>query len=407
VDLVHLTLNDLHYYHYGPSGPPHYLSSYLTYEFKDLSGGFKYLGVFLKLDNYRAEDWGWLIEKFESRINHWCNIMLSLGGRYILIKSILESLPIYWLAITHLPLSVLTKIRQLSFSFLWASQKKSFRYHLCRWELVSKPKLFGGWGLRNLNIFYQALATNTFWRVLTKPRHMEQGDKRQIFTLCSGHSWLRSTSTRTLFGSQTWKNLTNTFSLVLHWLAWNPGIGHSIVIGRDVILGMGKDSLLSDELIEKLNSKSIFLLYQASCPQVQGTIRANWLSSTDLELEGDMATEWETFRKNLKSSGILLQNHPDTLLWMGGDNSGILSVNNVYNAIATKFWSPRVFGWRRNFWKWECPLKIKLFTWLVVENKILSWKNLQKRGWVGPGICSLCKQSNESGKHIFIKCSFC
>jgi hypothetical protein len=30
VDLVHLTLNDLHYYHYGPSGPPHYLSSYLT-----------------------------------------------------------------------------------------------------------------------------------------------------------------------------------------------------------------------------------------------------------------------------------------------------------------------------------------------------------------------------------------
>jgi hypothetical protein len=30
VDLVHLTLNDFHYYHYGPSGPPHYLSSYLT-----------------------------------------------------------------------------------------------------------------------------------------------------------------------------------------------------------------------------------------------------------------------------------------------------------------------------------------------------------------------------------------
>ena len=31
MDLVHLTLNDLHYYHYGPSGPPHYLSSYLTF----------------------------------------------------------------------------------------------------------------------------------------------------------------------------------------------------------------------------------------------------------------------------------------------------------------------------------------------------------------------------------------
>jgi len=30
VDLVHLTLNGLHYYHYGPSVPHHYLSSYLT-----------------------------------------------------------------------------------------------------------------------------------------------------------------------------------------------------------------------------------------------------------------------------------------------------------------------------------------------------------------------------------------
>jgi hypothetical protein len=32
VDLVHLTLNDLHYYHYGPSGSPHYLSIYFTYK---------------------------------------------------------------------------------------------------------------------------------------------------------------------------------------------------------------------------------------------------------------------------------------------------------------------------------------------------------------------------------------
>jgi hypothetical protein len=46
------------------------LKALFRYEFKDLSGGFKFLGVFLKLDSDRAEDWGWLIEKFESKINH-------------------------------------------------------------------------------------------------------------------------------------------------------------------------------------------------------------------------------------------------------------------------------------------------------------------------------------------------
>jgi hypothetical protein len=104
------------------------------------------------------------------------------------------------------------------------------------------------------------------------------------------HSWLRSTSTRATYGSQTWKNLINSLSLVLQWLAWNPGTGQSIVIGRDVILGMGKDSLLSNELVEWLNHKNVYLLYQASCDQVQGSLGSNWLNDTDLELEGDIAT---------------------------------------------------------------------------------------------------------------------
>jgi hypothetical protein len=73
------------------------------------------------------------------------------------------------------------------------------------------------------------------------------------------------------------------------------------MIGKDFILGMGKASLLSDVLIEKLNSKIIFLLFQASTPQVQGSLGANWLSSSDLELEGVLAMEWEAYRKILKS----------------------------------------------------------------------------------------------------------
>jgi hypothetical protein len=58
-------------------------------------------------------------------------------------------------------------------------------------------------------------------------------------------TWLRSTSSATTQGSQTWKNILNSLPLVLHWLAWSPGSGHSIILGKDVILGMGKDSILS------------------------------------------------------------------------------------------------------------------------------------------------------------------
>jgi hypothetical protein len=37
----------------------------------------------------------------------------------------------------------------------------------------------------------------------------------------------------------------------------------------------------------------------------------------------------------------------------------------------------------------------------VIEDKIITWKNLQKRGWVGPGFYHLCKGNQETGNHLF------
>jgi hypothetical protein len=62
-----------------------------------------------------------VIIKFEKRIGHCCNRWLSLGGRFILIKYVLESQPIYWMELVAIPDSVLNKIRILIFNFLWSS----------------------------------------------------------------------------------------------------------------------------------------------------------------------------------------------------------------------------------------------------------------------------------------------
>jgi hypothetical protein len=57
-------------------------------------------------------------------------------------------------------------------------------------------------------------------------------------------------------------------------------------------------------------------------------------------------------------------------------------------------------------WKWKIQQKINLFLWLVVNNKILTWNNLQLRGWKGPGRCQLCKKDCEDSAHLFILCPF-
>ena len=61
---------------------------------------------------------------------------------------------------------------------------------------------------------------------------------------------------------------------------------------------------------------------------------------------------------------------------------------------------------RRKLWTWNCPLKIKIFLWLLLEDKLLTWNNILKRGWQGPGLCLLCRGNEESTFHIFFQCPF-
>jgi hypothetical protein len=80
--------------------------------------GFKYLGYFLKANRTFFEHWRWLLIKFESRIKHWCNRWLTLGGRCILVKAVLETQLVFWMALVAVSVAVLTKIRKLIFDSL-------------------------------------------------------------------------------------------------------------------------------------------------------------------------------------------------------------------------------------------------------------------------------------------------
>jgi hypothetical protein len=62
-------------------------------------------------------DWDWLIAKLLKKVGLWCNRWLSLGGRYILVKVVLEAQPVFWMSLEALPLSVLSRIRKVMFHF--------------------------------------------------------------------------------------------------------------------------------------------------------------------------------------------------------------------------------------------------------------------------------------------------
>jgi len=95
-----------------------------------------------------------------------------------------------------------------------------------------------------------------------------------------------------------------------------------------VILGMGKDTMLSADLVFSLKERNVHFLYEASRDLRPGMIFSIWLDNVESGLEGDLSTEWDNFRRDLIRSGVQLLDRPNELKWMGGDKSRQLKVLN-------------------------------------------------------------------------------
>jgi hypothetical protein len=83
----------------------------------------------------------------------WSHRWLSLGGRVILVKVVLEIIYVYWISLAKIPISGINNIRRRMFSFLRTSKKYKEAMHLIRWKRMEKPKKTGGWGIKNIFSF--------------------------------------------------------------------------------------------------------------------------------------------------------------------------------------------------------------------------------------------------------------
>lgn len=88
-----------------------------------LADGLTYLGFHLKPNDYRKQDWSWLLEKLDKRLRVWCHKWLSRAGRLTLVKSVLEAVPVYWMSLSWIPKGILEAARRIFFRFLWSGKK--------------------------------------------------------------------------------------------------------------------------------------------------------------------------------------------------------------------------------------------------------------------------------------------
>ena len=118
---------------------------------------FLYLGLEVGGNPRKKKFWEPIINKLKSRLSMWKGRFLSMVGRICLIKSVISTLPLYYLSLFKVPDSVYKIIISVQRRFLWGWGKETRPISWVRWKYLCKPKEEGGLGIRDIRKFNVAL----------------------------------------------------------------------------------------------------------------------------------------------------------------------------------------------------------------------------------------------------------
>jgi len=362
--------------------------------------GLLYLGYRLKPNCYRPGDWLWLIERIENRIGMWCYRSLSLGGRLTLISSVIESMPVYWMTLHKIPKVILNHIRKLMASFLWSGNHSDKKYHLVKWSNIARPKSLGGWGLKDLETFGKALRMKSLWRFIHSHTIWSQICSLKYLRGVDKESWLMKGLRSWGSASPMWKALLETRLWIQPGLSWLIGSGDGVAL-QDLRNDGDLDYILSPPLVAYFRLRGYSTL--AHFCTHSSSIIDHWKDSSYFHLNGEWKYQWDRFISSLQRLGIRLSGCVDRLFWCHNP-LGKITAKSAFLHLSSVSGPGDSRWWDLSIWRLGAPLKIVCFFWLLMNSRILTWEQLCKRGWSGPGYCVLCKMDSEDINHLFIHC---
>nr|XP_029145814.1 uncharacterized protein LOC114924701 [Arachis hypogaea] len=123
----------------------------------------KYLGIQLGANPRLVKTWKPIVDKVEEKFSLWKAKVLNKAGKLVLIKLVLNSLPVYYLSLYRMPKAVTDKLISLQRRFLWSKEDGRNGMALVRWEVVQAPKKFGGLGVGDAMLRNTALLFKWWW----------------------------------------------------------------------------------------------------------------------------------------------------------------------------------------------------------------------------------------------------
>ncbi|CBI24109.3 hypothetical protein VitviT2T_017099 [Vitis vinifera] len=161
----------------------------------------------------------------------WRRQYISKGGRLTPIKSMLSSLPIYFISLFQMSRRVRLRLEKIYRNFLWGGGMLGNKPQLVKWDIVCLDKRKGGLRVRCLNSLNMALICKWIWCFY---KEMD-AFWRKVFCGKFGElegGWC-SKEVRGSYGVGLWKAIRLLWELVSSRTLFVVGYGRRVKFWRD------------------------------------------------------------------------------------------------------------------------------------------------------------------------------
>ncbi|XP_059289936.1 uncharacterized protein LOC132043485 [Lycium ferocissimum] len=317
---------------------------------------------------------GGLISKVAARIQSWHGKLLSFGGRAVLIKSVLHSLPLHLLSVVEPPKTTISLIEKYIANFFWGDNAGKNKYHWKAWKDLCFPKEEGGVGFRSIQDMCLTASAKVWWNFRTRPSLLRDFMEAKYCPRAHPVSkkWAPGQSHK-------WKRMVEIRRYCEHNINWKVGKGN-LSFWWDNWTGKGP---LAQLIHQGYKSKKI----KVSDYIMDG----KWNTDKLLNL---VPNSMIMDIKNIKiyNDGI------DFPTWTP-DHNGIFTCKSAWKSLRLTKANTMTAA---NCWHPKLPFKVSFFMSRMLANKIPTDTALHRFNICGPSRCYCCNTHKiENTNHLF------
>ncbi|XP_057803071.1 uncharacterized protein LOC131018358 [Salvia miltiorrhiza] len=357
---------------------------------RETAGHSLYLGLPTSIPRKKKLQFEYLRDSVTKKLDGWDNKLFSAGGKETLIKSVIQSIPTYAMAVFRIPVGICTDIEKSCANFWWGDGAEGRKLHWARWDKLCLAKSRGGLGFRRFVQFNQALLAKQVWRLIKHPESLiSRVLKARYFRDCD--IMKASISSNCSF---VWRSFCWGRELLEKGLRWKVGNGKKVSVFHDKWIPRSRAWAESVE----------------STP-VETDLKVSDLIARDGTWDKDKLHGIfpDFFVSTICSMKLPIDNKDDSRFWMF-DEKGRFSVKSGY-LCATDFFVPlqdtsddKMVKWWKEFWTLRIPPKVLHFGWRALHDLIAMNQNLCAHHVPIIPICHWCRREWGSTTHGLLWC---